>query len=162
MMRLLSMRSKQRGFTLIEVGIALTIGLVIIMGVARGIQAAQERSVIAQVMDDVQIMGLAHEDLVSASHSLDGGSGFLDQDSISFDWVGFHGLTGVPSSSGPPWGGKYTADLQERMSSLVITVPEVPENIADQLSQRMRSLGTVTPVDSGLQITFSRYGDSNT
>ena len=59
-MKPLSIRSKQRGFTLIEVGIALTIGLVIIMGVARGIQAAQTKSAVAQVVRDIQYLSLIH------------------------------------------------------------------------------------------------------
>lgn len=158
-MKPLSIRSKQRGFTLIEVGIALTIGLVIIMGVARGIQAAQEKSVIAQVMDDVQLMRFAHDEVDAYWSSIDGGYG---QGNILISGTNAFNQLGIPSSDNAPWGVLYDVHLDDAGNSLVILVPEVPENIKGQLRQRMRSLGTVTPVDSGLQITFSRYGDSNT
>ena len=58
-MKGLSVDSKQRGFTLIEVGIALAIGLLIIVGVANAIQASQERATVFDLVNQVNTIGAA-------------------------------------------------------------------------------------------------------
>ena len=58
-MKGLSVHSKQRGFTLIEVGIALAIGLLIIVGVANAIQASQERATVFDLVNQVNTIGAA-------------------------------------------------------------------------------------------------------
>ena len=58
-MKGLSVDSKQRGFTLIEVGIALAIGLVIILGVASAIQASQQRATVFDLVNQVNTIGAA-------------------------------------------------------------------------------------------------------
>ena len=58
-MKGLSVHSKQRGFTLIEVSIALAIGLLIIVGVANAIQASQERATVFDLVNQVNTIGAA-------------------------------------------------------------------------------------------------------
>lgn len=71
-MKGLSIHSKQRGFTLIEVGIALAIGLVIILGVARAIQASQERATVFELVSAVNtIAAAATEYKMSHDHKYD-------------------------------------------------------------------------------------------
>ena len=53
-MKGLSIHSKQRGFTLIEVGIALAIGLVIILGVVEAIQNSQRKAIVFDAVSQVQ------------------------------------------------------------------------------------------------------------
>ena len=61
-MKGLSIHSKQRGFTLIEVGIALAIGLVIILGVVEAIQNSQRKAIVFDAVSRVQtIMAAAIE-----------------------------------------------------------------------------------------------------
>ena len=61
-MKGLSVHSKQRGFTLIEVGIALAIGLVIILGVVEAIQNSQRKAIVFDAVSQVQtIMAAAIE-----------------------------------------------------------------------------------------------------
>ena len=72
-MKGLSIHSKQRGFTLIEVGIALAIGLVIILGVARAIQASQERATVFELVSAVNtIAAAATEYKMSNNHTYEG------------------------------------------------------------------------------------------
>lgn len=69
-MKGLSIHSKQRGFTLIEVGIALAIGLVIILGVARAVQASQERATVFELVSAVNtIAAAATEYKMSNNHT---------------------------------------------------------------------------------------------
>ena len=61
-MKGLSIHSKQRGFTLIEVGIALAIGLVIILGVVQAVQNSQRKAATFEVVNQVQtIMAAAFD-----------------------------------------------------------------------------------------------------
>ena len=61
-MKSLSRHSKQRGFTLIEVGIALAIGLVIILGVVQAVQNSQRKAATFDVVTKVQtIMAAAFD-----------------------------------------------------------------------------------------------------
>jgi prepilin-type N-terminal cleavage/methylation domain-containing protein len=61
-MKGLSVHSKQRGFTLIEVGIALAIGLVIILGVVQAVQNSQRKAATFEVVNQVQtIMAAAFD-----------------------------------------------------------------------------------------------------
>ena len=72
-MKGLSIHSKQRGFTLIEVGIALAIGLVIILGVARAIQASQERATVFELVSAVNtIAAAATEYKMGHNHTYEG------------------------------------------------------------------------------------------
>lgn len=69
-MKSLNRYSKQRGFTLIEVGIALAIGLVIILGVTATIQATQKKAILHGAITSIQTIMAAATDysIVNSSY----------------------------------------------------------------------------------------------
>ena len=142
-MKGLSIQSKQRGFTLIEVGIALAIGLVIVMGVARSIQLNQEKVQVSQAVNDVNAIlvsavewrgsannyqGIAMSQLALPTHlktaavaSTAGGSGTAATYGIAVN----------------PWGGNYTiASGGTNNDSVEITVTGLTGDIPVTLARR--------------------------
>lgn len=93
-MKGLSIHSKQRGFTLIEVGIALAIGLVIILGVASAIQASQQRATVFDLVNQVNTIGAAATEWKMNNNHLYTGMDATDElKNLGYDIDGTIGIT---------------------------------------------------------------------
>lgn len=84
-MKGLSVHSKQRGFTLIEVGIALAIGLLIIVGVANAIQASQNRAKVFALVNQVHAYTAAAVEWKLSHDNYDGMAADNALDSYGYD-----------------------------------------------------------------------------
>ena len=139
-MKPLIIRSKQRGFTLIEVGIALAIGIVIMLGVARAIQVNQQRTQIAEAITDIQMI------LVAA---VDWKSGRTNTTTISFASL----VASLPAdwddgSAANPWGGGYDISGNANGDMIIkvegITLTGAGQQITDRLSPYAKATNVVT------------------
>lgn len=100
-MKGLSVHSKQRGFTLIEVGIALAIGLLIIVGVANAIQASQERATVFDLVNQVNTIGAAATEWKMYNNHLYNGMEATDAlKDLGYDIDGTIGITITGSGVG--------------------------------------------------------------
>ena len=144
-MKPLSIRSKQRGFTLIEVGIALTIGLVIIMGVARSIQAAQTKSAVAQVVRDLQYIYQGAAEYKTIKGSFSSLTGLKDLACYGVVNLGSDpsltcsGSEGSGESGTNLWGSKYTLGVTDDKDGIDITVPGVPDRALSLLALQLNA-----------------------
>ena len=138
-MKSLSIHAKQRGFTLIEVGIALAIGIVIMLGVARAIQVNQERSQVAQAVQDVQAILQASVDYRGATNGYIG----VTMDNLNTNGLLPKGIAGTGTTKGAgtnPWAGNYTAAPEDTTTNkhiLTITVTGVPTSAGNQLAKKL-------------------------
>lgn len=155
-MKGLSIHSKQRGFTLIEVGIALAIGLVIMLGVARAIQVNQERSQVAQAVQDVQAILQASVDYRGASNAYTG----VTMDNLNTNGLLPKGIAGSETTKGTgtnPWAGNYTAAPKDGDASkhiLSITVTNVPTTAGLQLKRKLDAVASVSITDKTVTVEF--------
>ncbi len=162
-MKPLSIRSKQRGFTLIEVGIALTIGLVIIMGVARGIQAAQTKSAVAQVIRDLQYIyqGAAEYKTITGSYS--GLTGLKDLACYGVVDLGAGSTLSCSDGNGSGesgtnlWGSKYTLGVTDDNDGIDITVPGVPTRALYRLDLQLNADPTADAKIDGNTVIVTYY-----
>ena len=128
-MKGLSIHSKQRGFTLIEVGIALAIGLVIIMGVARSIQVNQLKLQTAKAVQDVQAILVAAVDFRSGRNDYTGvkiGGMMLGKD--------IKGGNGNGTGANP-WGGNYTVAVNGNFVDIGLT--NIPNDVGPLLVAKL-------------------------
>lgn len=131
-MKQMTISTKQRGFTLIEVGIALAIGLAILLGVAKAIQVNQQRSAVGAAVTDIQSILQGAADYRSSRPSYTG---------LTMTVLNTQKL--VPAAIGTgsgvnPWGGNYTAAPNSGdASKLDITITNVPTGISTQLESKL-------------------------
>ena len=161
-MKGLSIYSKQRGFTLIEVGIALAIGLVIIMSVARSIQVNQQKLRISQAVTDVNTI------LVAAVEWRGAKSSYKDINIANLGLpdhlkggavAGEDGAPDTPATYGNdvnPWGGDYEVSAHTDANHLKIKVKGIPTAITPQLVARFTGTGqsATKTSDSEADIVF--------
>lgn len=163
-MKGLNIHSKQRGFTLIEVGIALAIGLVIVMGVARSIQLNQEKVQMSQAVNDVNAIlvsavewrgsannyqGIAMSQLALPTH--------LKTAAVAADAA--NNIAAANATYGVavnPWGGNYTITSSgANNDSVEITVTgltgDIPVTLARRFNGNANNTGTT---DTTAVITF--------
>ena len=139
-MKSLSIHAKQRGFTLIEVGIALAIGIVIMLGVARAIQVNQERTQVAQAVQDVQAILQASVDYRGATNGYIG----VNMNQLTTNGLLPKGIAGsnttTKGTGTNPWAGNYTAGPEDTTTNkhiLTITVTGVPTSAGNQLAKKL-------------------------
>ena len=128
-MKSLSRHSKQRGFTLIEVGIALAIGLVIIMGVARSIQVNQLKLQTSKTVQDVQAILVAAVDFRSGRSTYAGvtiGGMMLGND--------IKGANGDGTDANA-WGGDYTVAVNGNFVNIGVT--DIPNDVGPLLVAKL-------------------------
>jgi len=154
-MKGLSTYSKQRGFTLIEVGIALAIGLVIIMGVARSIQVNQEKLDASKAVQDIQAILVAAVDYRAGRTDYKGIS--FENMLLSTDIVGTTaGSLGVGTN---PWGGDYTVAVNpDNARQVDIGMTKLSREVGFLLSAKLDP-GSVNGdsaswVDGNLTVTY--------
>ena len=162
-MKGLNIHSKQRGFTLIEVGIALAIGLVIVMGVARSIQLNQEKVQMSQAVNDVNTIlvsavewrgsannyqGIAMSQLALPTH--------LKTAAVAAPAAGGTPTAATYGIAVNPWGGDYQINSGgNNNDSVLITVTGLTGDIPVTLARRFNGNANATSTTASTAvITF--------
>ncbi|MFT6905822.1 MAG: type II secretory pathway pseudopilin PulG [Oleiphilaceae bacterium] len=125
-------KSKKNGFTFVEVGIAVAIGLTIILGVASGVRTFLQKTDVNDAVRDIQIILQSSADFRSTRPSYTGVSmAVLNAQRLLPDAIG----SGVGAN---PWGGNYTVTANGVDSSKVdIGLSNVPAGISAQLEFKL-------------------------
>ena len=133
-MKVLSIQSKQSGFTLIEVGIALAIGLVIILGVTSAIQSSQHKASLHSAITQIQTILAASTDYVIQKGS------YADISRTKLESLGY-----VVSSN-------YTIAVKTGdTGKFTITTPAYGTAIETELSAKLTGQFTITGEDGKAQ-----------
>ncbi len=104
---------RERGFTFLEVMIALSLGMIAIMAVAKGIQSITTRSNVSVAVTDIQYILQASVSWRASQTSYSG---------ISMSVLENQGLlpSAIGSGSGTnPWGGNYTVTANASNGNLL-------------------------------------------
>ena len=126
-MKSLSRHSKQRGFTLIEVGIALAIGLVIILGVASAIRASQNRATVFDLVNQVQ----AHT-AAAIEYRMANGHSYTGMDQTKMIALGYDLSTDITVTLVGTAGQQYSLSLPDVGDAIMAKVNEKVNDTYDQ------------------------------
>ena len=119
-MKGLSVHSKQRGFTLIEVGIALAIGLLIIVGVANAIQASQDRAKVFALVNQIQAYRAAAVEWKLSNNDYDGIEVANALDNYGYDF-----------------GDGITIGVTDDKKEYTLTLPDLGDDVLDAVAEKV-------------------------
>jgi type II secretory pathway pseudopilin PulG len=141
-MRMRDFRSmkKQGGFTLLEVGLAVVIALLVIAAAAMAFTTQREKAAVKSAVEGVNYIYQAAQDWASTRPNFTG---------VNCAILVAQNL--LPSALGDctgdnPWGGNYTVAVNGGSSASVnITLTNVPAGPGAQLVDKLTPFTTVTP-----------------
>jgi type II secretory pathway pseudopilin PulG len=133
-------RQKQKGFTLLEVGLAVVVALLVIAAAAMAFTTQREKASVKNAIEGVNYIYQAAQDWASVRPNFTGVScAILVAQNLLPQVLG-------DCTGDNPWGGNYTVAVNGSNSARVnITLTNVPNGPGAQLVDKLTPFATSTP-----------------
>lgn len=136
----ISMMKKQKGFTLLEVGLAIVVALLVIAAAAMAFTTQREKAQVKAAIEGINYVYQAAQDWAATRPNFTGVScAVLTSQNLLPNIVG-------DCTGDNPWGGNYTVAVNSGNSARVtITLTNVPQGPGAQLVDKWTPFASATP-----------------